>query len=106
MNASFSSVAATPKARVGWVGRIVCAVGVLLLSIDAAIKLAPIQVVSHFGLPQPKGPVVALIEMLCIALCLAPLVLRDARLSSSAARSRAYAMRRDWDAYRVSAGCR
>src|SRR5215207_9602903 len=75
MDTTFQSgLIASPRAR--WAGRIVTAIPTLLLSLDAAMKLAQPQPVldafARMGIPAHTAPVIAVIELVCIAVYLVP----------------------------------
>ena len=76
MDTTLSLVSVAPTKRTRWAGRILTAIPASLLTLDAAMKLAHPQPVSEaftrLGIPQHAAPVIAIIELACIALYLVP----------------------------------
>jgi hypothetical protein len=77
MDTTFQSgLIASPTTRARWAGRIVTTIPALLLSLDGAMKLVQPQPVidafARLGVPHHTAPVIAVLELVCIALYLVP----------------------------------
>ncbi|HEY5945017.1 MAG TPA: DoxX family protein [Kofleriaceae bacterium] len=84
MEATLSQVGSAPRAastatitsRARWAGRILSGIPTLALAFDAGGKFANIEPVReafvHLGLPTSTASVIAIIELVCLALYLVP----------------------------------